>query len=100
MKNGPEPLKLALEGLRVLEVGSGPALAYAGKLFSDFGAEVIKVESPSGDAWRQMPPMVNAPGAAERESALFAWLNTKKRSVTGDAARCEDEAWLARLARS
>lgn len=80
---------LALAGLRVLEVGTGPALAYAGKLFADFGAEVIKAEAPDGDAWRSMPPLV------DDESALFAWLNTNKRSVTTDGS-----GWLARLARS
>ncbi len=68
--------QLALSRLRVLEVGTGPALAYAGKLFADFGAEVIKAEAPAGDAWRLMPPLVGG------ESALFAWLNTNKRSVT------------------
>ncbi|WP_454712078.1 CoA transferase [Cupriavidus nantongensis] len=99
IKHGLDPAQLALGGLRVLELGSGPALAYAGKLFSDFGAEVIKVESPAGDAWRQMPPLVGAAGAAP-ESALFAWLNTNKRSVTADDANAEDGAWLARLART
>lgn len=72
----PDVTQLALRGLRVLEVGTGPALAYAGKLFADFGAEVIKAEAPEGDAWRTMPPLVG------NESALFAWLNTNKRSVT------------------
>lgn len=72
----PDRSTLALHGLRVLEVGTGPALAYAGKLFADFGAEVLKVESPEGDPWRRMPPLAGG------ESALFAWLNTHKRSVT------------------
>jgi len=36
--------------LRVVEIGSGDALCYCGKLFADFGAEVIKVEPPGGDA--------------------------------------------------
>ncbi|WP_236675066.1 CaiB/BaiF CoA-transferase family protein [Piscinibacter sp. HJYY11] len=85
--------ELALHGLRVLEVGTGPALAYAGKLFADFGAEVIKAEAPDGDAWRQMPPLVGG------ESALFAWLNTHKRSVLARPSAI-DGAWLARLARS
>ncbi|WP_455282356.1 CaiB/BaiF CoA transferase family protein [Cupriavidus necator] len=98
--NGPDTARLALRGLRVLEVGTGPALAYAGKLFADFGAEVIKVESPAGDAWRQMPPMVCVPGAEPPESALFAWLNTNKRSVTADGDSPEDRAWLAQLART
>lgn len=100
MNRGLDVARLALGGLRVLEVGSGPALAYAGKLFSDFGAEVIKVESPGGDAWRQMPPLVSETDAARPESALFAWLNTNKRSVTADPGRSEDGAWLAQLART
>ncbi len=85
--------RLALQGLRVLEVGTGPALAYAGKLFADFGAEVIKAEAPEGDGWRRMPPLV--PSGKGEESALFAWLNTNKHSVT---VRAGDEAWLSQLA--
>lgn len=100
MKHGFDPAQLALGSLRVLEVGSGPALAYAGKLFADFGAEVIKAESPAGDAWRRMPPLVSAPDAGQPESALFAWLNTNKRSVTADDRNVEDGAWLAQLART
>lgn len=96
----PDPARLALRGLRVLEIGTGPALAYAGKLCADFGAEVIKVESPEGDAWRRMPPLVAVPDSGGDESALFAWLNTNKRSVTADAGNADDAAWLARLART
>lgn len=92
--------QLALQGLRVLEIGSGPALAYAGKLFADFGAEVIKVESPRGDGWRRMPPLVQPDARALPESALFAWLNTNKRSVTANSTLLEDRAWLGALARS
>jgi crotonobetainyl-CoA:carnitine CoA-transferase CaiB-like acyl-CoA transferase len=92
--------QLALRGVRVLEVGSGAALAYAGKLCADFGAEVIKVEPPQGDAWRQMPPLVRPCPAMEPESALFAWLNTHKRSATADDALPADRAWLGELARS
>ncbi|AVA34116.1 crotonobetainyl-CoA:carnitine CoA-transferase CaiB-like acyl-CoA transferase [Cupriavidus metallidurans] len=99
MKDAAAPAPLALGGLRVLEVGTGPALAYAGKLFADFGAEVIKVERPKGDVWRQMPPLVSS-AKAQPESALFAWLNTNKRSVTADSADAADRAWLARLART
>ncbi|MDH1704234.1 CoA transferase, partial [Comamonas terrigena] len=77
----PDMAQLALKGLRVLEVGGGAAVAYAGKLFADFGAEVIKVEPPQGDAWRRMPPLVAAQDGMAPESALFAWLNTNKRSV-------------------
>lgn len=87
---------LALSGLRVLELGGGPALAYAGKLFADLGAEVVKVEPPAGDPWRQMPPLVTVDG--QPESALFAWLNTHKQSVIADTAQQTDFAFLAELA--
>src|SRR5689334_5098265 len=70
-----------LSGFRVAEFGSGRALAYCGKLFADFGADVVKVEPPGGDPDRQAPPLVDA-GGGRSESALFAWLNTNKQSVT------------------
>ena len=88
---------LALASVRVLEIGSGPALAYAGKLFADFGAEVIKVEPLAGDPWRQMPPLLDAE-SHQKESALFAWLNTNKHSVTTGGP--QDASWLAELAMS
>ena len=71
---------LPLRHLRVVERGGGVALAYAGKLFSDFGAQVIKLEPPGGDPLRREPPLVET--GTGQVSALFAWLNTNKRSVT------------------
>lgn len=88
---------LALAGIRVLEVGTGSALAYAGKLFADFGAEVIKVEDGAGDALRHLPPLLAAAGQAP-QSALNAWLSTNKRSVTLRGRSIEEHAWLSRLA--
>lgn len=47
-----------LKGLRVLELGTLIAGPFAGRIFADFGADVIKVESPAtGDPirkWRKM----------------------------------------------
>ena len=79
----------ALDGIRVAEFGTGPALAYCGKLFADFGADVVKVEPPGGDPDRGMAPLVDV-GRGAHESAVFAWLNTNKHSVivpSGDTAR-------------
>ncbi|MEQ1776888.1 MAG: CaiB/BaiF CoA-transferase family protein [Burkholderiales bacterium] len=42
----------ALAGYRVLELGSTVAGPFCGRLFADFGAEVIKVEPVEGDAVR------------------------------------------------
>ncbi|MEK4523684.1 CoA transferase [Psychrobacillus sp. FSL W7-1493] len=50
--------KKPLEGIKVLELGNLVAAPFAGKLFAEFGAEVIKVEEPkNGDplrSWRVM----------------------------------------------
>lgn len=47
-----------LEGIRILELGNLVAAPFAGKIFAEFGAEVIKVEEPTkGDPlryWRVM----------------------------------------------
>lgn len=79
MTPAPHP-PLPLQHLRVLEAGGGVALAYAGKLFADFGATVVKLEPPGGDPLRAVPPCVET--GQGPQSALFAWLNTNKRSVT------------------
>lgn len=73
----------ALTAFRVIELAGSVAGEYCGKLLADFGAEVIKVEAPG----RGSPTRAMAPRLAEgREgSALFAYLNTNKRSVVLDA---------------
>ena len=75
---------MPLTGYRILQQGSGIALDYCGKLFADFGADVIKLEPAGGDPLRSMPPILE-----NGESGLFAWLNTNKKSVTETAANVE-----------
>ena len=79
---------LPFRSLRVLERGGGVAPTYAGKLFSDFGAEVIKVEQPGGDPLRREPPGVEA--ADGPESPLFAYLNC---TVRGHRFNGRDRLW-------
>src|SRR6266568_3774822 len=85
-----------LSELRVVEIGSGDALCYCGKLFADFGSEVIKVEPSGGDAARKIAPLVDARDGT-RESATFAWLNTNKRSITADLDVAADVAKVRAL---
>ena len=66
-----------LSHLRVVELGTLPAGAYAARLFADFGAEVIKVEPAGGDPTRTFPPVI-----APDTSGWFAYLNYGKKSVT------------------
>jgi len=78
-----------LAGIRVLELATGISGPYLGKLFADHGAEVTKVEPPSGDPARAHGPWGDAASppadADSRErSPLFLHLNTNKRSVIAD----------------
>ena len=75
---------MPMSGLRVVEIGTGSALAYCGKLFADFGADAVKVEMPGGDPGRAEPPLVDT--GSGLQSAYFAWANTNKRSITADIA--------------
>ncbi len=87
---------LPLSTLRVAEIGSGETLGYCGKLFADFGAEVVKVEPPGGDPMRRVAPLAEA-GGGSRESLFFAWLNTNKNSITADLDKAEDVARIRAL---
>ena len=70
----------ALTGIRIVELAESVAGEYCGKLLADFGAEVIKIERPGGSPTRAMAPLVGDGGGPER-SAVFAYVNTNKRSV-------------------
>jgi crotonobetainyl-CoA:carnitine CoA-transferase CaiB-like acyl-CoA transferase len=48
-------VETALAGIRVLELASGIAGPMAAMLLADFGAEVVKVETPAGDPDRGRP---------------------------------------------
>ncbi|NNG05456.1 MAG: CoA transferase, partial [Inquilinus sp.] len=52
----PKPLDF-LEGIRVLDIGQYLPGPYAAQILADLGAEVIKVEPPSGDPMRRMAPL-------------------------------------------
>jgi crotonobetainyl-CoA:carnitine CoA-transferase CaiB-like acyl-CoA transferase len=71
-------LHAPLAGLKVVEFCQVAAGPFCGMLLADFGAEVVKVEPPEGDAMRQWPP-VNG-GYSEN----FAALNRGKKSVALD----------------
>ena len=89
----------ALAGLRVVEWGELIAAAYCSKLLAEFGAQVVKLEAPAGDAARACGPF---PGdvADPESSGLFIFLNSGKRSLVADvegaAGRQALHALLAR----
>jgi crotonobetainyl-CoA:carnitine CoA-transferase CaiB-like acyl-CoA transferase len=70
-----------LSEYRVIECASYIAGPYCGKLFADGGAEVVKVESPEGDPLRRRA--VHGEELADRDAALFRFLNAGKSSLIG-----------------
>lgn len=85
-----------LAGIKVVELGDGTAGPYAAKLFGDFGADVIKVERPSGDTSRQRGPFPDGKPDPEA-SGLFLYLNTNKRGITLDITEAGPRNRLHRL---
>jgi crotonobetainyl-CoA:carnitine CoA-transferase CaiB-like acyl-CoA transferase len=71
---------MLLAGIRVVEIGQIIAGPFAGVIFADLGADVIKVEKPNGG------DDLRTTGAAFRDddSLSFCELNRNKRSVTID----------------
>lgn len=68
------PLHESLSGVRILDLTSNLPGPLATQILGDFGADVIKVESPQGDNVRHYPPFI------ETESVIFLLLNRNKRS--------------------
>lgn len=73
-----------LAGVRVLEAGDTIALAYAGRLLADLGADVVLVESGPGSPLRALGPFAGGVPDAER-SAAFAYFHAGKSSVSRSA---------------
>ncbi|GAA1907447.1 CaiB/BaiF CoA transferase family protein [Lapillicoccus jejuensis] len=68
-----------LAGLRVLDLASVVMGPYACQILGDLGADVVKVEPPTGDMTRRTSPQVR-PGM----SALAMHVNRNKRSLALD----------------
>ncbi len=60
-------VRAALRGLRVLDFSSFFACAYAARMMSDLGADVIKVETASGDQMRPLPDPFEACQRGKRD---------------------------------
>src|SRR4051794_10733525 len=69
-------------GMKVVDLASFIAGPSAAVILSDFGADVIKVEPPTGDLWRhghQIPPQPQA-----KDPYPFHLANRNKRGITLD----------------
>lgn len=78
LPDGERP-PLPLTGLRVLDLSHFLAGPYATMILGDLGADVVKIEPPSGDPVRSLQPM-----DVDGQSSFFFAVNRNKRSVTID----------------
>ena len=78
--------KKPLQGVRVIELGNLVAAPFAGKIFSEFGAEVIKVEEPKrGDALRNWRIM-------HEDTSVWWYVQSRnKKSVTANMREKEGQ---------
>ena len=86
MPNGP------LDGIRIVDLTSVVLGPIATQVLADFGADVIKVETPDGDRMRTNGVSVQ-PGL----SSIFVALNRNKRSLVLDLKQPQDREALGRL---
>ena len=74
-----------LTGLRVLDVSHNLAGPLTAMHLGDLGAEVVKVEGPAGDDWRDHERIPGHPGRSRHHLQL----NRNKRAVCLDLRRPE-----------
>ena len=82
-----------LSGVRVVELATVVAGPGSGKYLADFGADVIKVESPGGDPTRRMGWI----GPGETDSYFWKLVNRNKKSIVLDLKSAEGKASLRAL---
>lgn len=78
-----------LEGVKVIELGVWVAGPAAGGILADWGADVIKIEPPTGDPARMFGRML---GIESGESPPFEMDNRGKRSIVLDLATDDGRA--------
>ena len=66
-----------LDGIKVVEFAQNAAIPHCGRLLAGLGADVVKVEPPTGDAMRLVAPL-------EGEGRAYVLINPGKRSIALD----------------
>ncbi|MEH7177795.1 CaiB/BaiF CoA transferase family protein [Neobacillus vireti] len=87
-------MRKPLDGIKVLELGNFVAAPFAGKIFGEFGAEVIKVEDPkSGDSIRNWRVM-------HKGTSLWWYVHARnKKSITLNLREAEGQEMVRELAK-
>ena len=91
-------MTLVLQGIRLVEVAGWAFVPSAGAILAEWGAEVIKVEPPTGDPIRGLVHAKSGPF----EGQTFEWdmFNRGKRSIALDLREHEAQEIVLRLCES
>jgi crotonobetainyl-CoA:carnitine CoA-transferase CaiB-like acyl-CoA transferase len=84
-----------LAGIRIIDLTSVMMGPYATMILGDYGADVIKVESPDGDVMRHAAPMRHP-----RMGAMYLQGNRNKRSIVLDLKKGNGREALLRLSKT
>ena len=87
-----------LEGYRVLDLADDKGI-WCGRLLGDFGADVIKIESPGGDPARNIGPFYHDIPDSEK-SLFWFYTNLNKRGITLNIESREGQQIFKRLVKT
>lgn len=88
-----QPDNRPLNGVRILDIGTALAGPFGGTLLGEFGAEVIKIEHPTGDLLRKAPPLYQG------SSLFWAVEGRNKKSITLNLSKPQGQQLLKELVR-
>ncbi len=84
-----------LSGIKILDLTTVAYGPYATQILADYGADVIKVESPEGDITRALAPMKN-----DGMGGFFLMSNRNKRCIVLDLKKEEGKKAYLKIAKS
>lgn len=90
-----KPLAKPLEGIKIVEVAMWAFVPACGGMLSDLGAEVVKIEPPTGDPLRGLS--IGAIGGGGKVDLSWESYNRGKKSVTLDLKQPEGREVLMKL---
>ncbi len=90
-------MEKALEGVKIVDLSHVLAAPFCTMILADLGADVVKVEPPSGDDSRSFGPFAELEDGSGSRSAYFISINRNKRSICIDLKKEEGKKILREM---